>query len=142
SRVLASGGRPALTLDAPDGVRIEASPVWAPALSELAWRIGVERAGRFNLAFSMNGRKYTKHLDVSDEIVSRSPIRPDASFLSQIIFPAEPPLPKDSPIRSIEIAYPDRTVSLFGWHVHWLVAFFILSIGFALLLRNRLGVTI
>ena len=56
--------------------------------------------------------------------------------------PAEDPLPASAPIESITVDYPDAEVSLFGWGLHWIIVFFVLSIVFAFALRNRFGVTI
>jgi hypothetical protein len=33
-------------------------------------------------------------------------------------------------------------MSVFGWHLNWLVAFFLLSVAFAFALRGRMGVTL
>jgi Phosphoenolpyruvate phosphomutase len=40
------------------------------------------------------------------------------------------------------VQYPEATVSLLGWRVHWMVAFFVLSIVFAFALRGRFGVVL
>jgi hypothetical protein len=45
-------------------------------------------------------------------------------------------------VASIVVAYPEDAVSVFGWHVNWLVAFFVLSVAFAFALRGRMGVTL
>ena len=62
-----------------------------------------------------------------------SAVKPGSSFLDEIFNPGEKPLPKKLGIKSIEVAYPAQRMSLFGWRIHWLVAFFALSIifGFA-----------
>ena len=54
--------------------------------------------------------------------------------------PVEAPLPAGAPVESIAIDYPDGDVSLLGWRMHWLVAFFILTLVFALALQRPLGV--
>ena len=53
----------------------------------------------------------------------------------------ETPVPADGPIETIELAYPEAEVSLFGWNTHWLIAFLLLTIVFAFALRGPLGVT-
>jgi hypothetical protein len=45
-------------------------------------------------------------------------------------------------VASITVAYPEADVSVFGWHVNWLVAFFVLSVAIAFALRRRMGVTL
>ena len=69
-------------------------------------------------------------------------MRTEARFLDQLLYPAEPPLAKDGPIKSIAVGYPEAEVSLFGFEMHWMIWFFVLSIAFGFALRNRMGVTI
>ena len=38
------------------------------------------------------------------------------------------------------LGYVDAEINMFGWHTHWMIAFFLLSILFAFLLRKPLGV--
>jgi uncharacterized membrane protein (DUF106 family) len=136
------GGGPALALEAPPGLRVETPVVWIPALDEAAWRIGAERAGDYELAVSVDGRALTKSVRVSDALGRRSPVRPGASWLDQLLYPAETAIPADAPVESVSVTYPDRPVSLFGWELHWMVVFFALSLIFALLLRRPFGVVI
>lgn len=135
--------RPALALEAPDGVRIETPGVWAPEAREMTWRVAGERPGDYELAVEVGGERFTKSLRVADGPGVRllSPIRPDRDFWQQLLYPAEPPLP-GGPVESIAVAYPGAEVWFLGWTTHWMVVFFILSIVFAFALRNRLGVSI
>ena len=138
--------RPAAELVAPEGVRVETAGVWAPDVREMSWRLSGERPGDYELAVELGGRTYGKGLRVAtEERVAAagllSPIRPPRSTLQQLVYPAEPPLPK-GPVKSISVSYPGAEVWFFGWDTHWMVVFFILSIVFAFALRNRLGVSI
>ena len=81
-------------------------------------------------------------MSVTPDLVRLSPIRVDPGFLSQLIYPAEPALPADSPIRAIHLHYPDREISVLGLGMHWLIPFFVLSIAFAFALRGWFKVTI
>ena len=49
--------------------------------------------------------------------------------------PAEAPLPADSPIEAIDITYPERSIRVLGFPLHWLAVFVILSMLSAILLR-------
>ena len=71
-----------------------------------------------------------------------SPVRVDPGFLSQLLYPAEPPLPPGSPVRAIHVSYPEREVSVLGYGLHWMIPFFALSIAFAFALRGVFKVTI
>ncbi len=71
-----------------------------------------------------------------------SPDRLAASFVNQLLYPAEPSLPRDSGIEKIGLTYPIRDVWFFFWRTHWIIVVLILSIVFALILRGPMGVTI
>jgi len=139
--------KPVARLEAPAGVEITSPAIWIPTESELDWRIKGETPGDYDLTIHLGQdgeTSITKRVRVGGgggAIERMSPIRPDGSFLDQIIYPAEAPLP-DGPIHRITVTYPDADVWFLGWNTHWLVVFFILSIVFAFALRNRFGVTI
>ncbi len=132
---------PSITLEAPAGLKIETPAVWAPALGELAWRIGAERAGTYDLVVNVAGTPVTKQVVVSNDVVRRSPIRVARSFLDELLYPAEPPIDASVPLRAIEVTYPSRSIDVAGVGMPWLVAFIVLSMVFAFLLRGWLGVT-
>jgi uncharacterized membrane protein (DUF106 family) len=134
--------RPDVTLEAPPGIRVITPAVWTPQRNELTWRIAGESPGSFELAIHLDGNTFAKSVEVSDAIVRRSPERVEPVFWKELLYPAEPPLPDGGLVRSIRLDYPDREISLFGFGLHWMIWFFILSIVFAFALRNRFGVTI
>jgi hypothetical protein len=138
----ATGSKPPVGLDAPDGIRVETPALWIPSLREMDWRIVADRIGDYDLTVRVAQDEATKAVRVSEGPGRRSPMRVERGLLVQLLYPAEPPLPDDIPIEAIEIAYPGRTISLFGWGLHWLVVFFLLTLLFALALRKRLGVVI
>ncbi len=131
--------KPQLQVVAPPGLRVESPPVWIPSLRELAWNLVAEEAGDYEIHFSAGQEGITKTVRVTDAIVRRSPIRV-SGFLAELVYPAERPLPRDSPFESIEVIYPDAYVSAFGWDLHWMIVYFLLSIVFVFTLRKPLGV--
>ena len=50
------------------------------------------------------------------------------SIATALFNPAEPPLPKDSPLESIALDLPARATRYAGVPMHWLVAFCVFSI--------------
>lgn len=138
----ASGSKPSAALEAPQGLRVETPALWIPELRELAWRIRAESPGDYEINVKLGDVVETKSIVVSEAVRRRSPIRVGPGWLDQLIYPAEPPLPGSSPIRSIIVTYPERDVEVFGWGLHWMVIFIVLSIAFAFLLRGPLKVTI
>jgi hypothetical protein len=130
-----------LTLDLPSGVLVETPMVWIPAMREATWRIKGAREGEYVLGVAYAGARVTKTLRVSNAVGRRSPVRLQPGILNQLLSPSEAPLPPQTSLTSIAVAYPTGTVPVFGWDVHWLGAFFFLSLGFALLLRRHLNVS-
>ena len=139
--VAAASGRPDLRLEVPAGLRIETPGVWAPSLHRVTWRLGVVAAGSHSLTLSWAGASYGKSVDASARVVRRSPSRLRAALLDQLLYPAEPPLPAGSPVRSIAVTCPDASIAVLGLSAHWLVWFFVLSMLLAFALRRPFGVT-
>jgi hypothetical protein len=134
--------RPAASLEAPGGLVVETPPVFIPSQRELAWRVRATEWGDYQLRLRVDGQEYAKAVQVSKAVRRRSPVRLEAGFLNDLLYPAEEALPKGSLVTSISVQYPEASVSLLGWRVHWMVAFFVLSIVFAFALRGRFGVVL
>ncbi len=139
--------RPLVELDAPPGVAVETDGVWIPSLRQVVWRLRAEEPGDHELMVSADGATFTKSLFVADpegaHWVRRSPTRRRAAILDQLLYPAEPSLPRGGPVERIDVQYAAASISFFGlFDVHWLIAFVVLSIALAFALRNRFGVTL
>jgi uncharacterized membrane protein (DUF106 family) len=134
--------RPDAALEAPAGLSVATPPVWIPSERELAWRLRAEQWGDYVLKVRLDGQEYAKTTQVSRDVRRRSPVRLEPGLLNQLLYPAEDPLPADSPVSSISVAYPEEDVSVLGWPVNWLVLFVVLSIAFSFALRKRMGVTL
>lgn len=134
--------RPDVRLEAPQEVEVTIDGAWFPDADELDWKVRPKAQGDFELRLVVGDEVFTKRLRVSDNVVRRSPIRVEAGFFRELIYPAEPPLPADAPVDEIRIDYPMATVGLLGIELHWLVWFFVLSIAFAFALRKPFGVVI
>ena len=82
----------------------------------------------------------SKEAVVADGMRPVSPRRVGfARFGSALLYPREPPLHRGS-LHRIDLAYPQRDLFLGPWRLHWLVAFFVLTMAFALALRGRMKV--
>jgi hypothetical protein len=136
------GARPAAALEVPAGLLAETKAVWIPAESQLFWRLVAEREGDYEIGLDVAGAHVTKTVRVTPRTVRLSPVRVDSGFLSQLLYPAEPPLPAGSPVRAVHLSYPGREVSVLGYGMHWMIPFFVLSIAFAFALRGVFKVTI
>jgi uncharacterized membrane protein (DUF106 family) len=132
-----------LTLQAPSGVEIETPALRIDQEKEIDWRVKGNREGEYQLAFTVNNQTFTKQLVVSQKpLVKISPARVRSGFLDRLLDPGEPPIPPGLPVSRVEVVYPGQEMNLFGWSVHWLVAFFILSIVFGFGLKGFFGVEV
>lgn len=129
-------------LDAPAGVRVDAGPVHLPAVNQVLWRIVPVAAGEYVLTLRVGDTAVTKALVVSHRPARRSLRRVSAGVVDQLLHPSEPPLPVDGRIAAISVSYPDASIELFGWSLHWLVPYVGFSIAAALILARRGGVTL
>jgi hypothetical protein len=141
-----------LQLSPPDGIEL-AGPVLGapageadnPAVHSITWDLRPLKAPPddepLTLRFQLNGSEVAeKQLVVSDNPdASRlsfvSPLRPGTSFWDRLLYPGEPAFNAGSPIRRIEIAYDSRTNTLFGYSLHWIITFFVVSVLAALALK-------
>ena len=139
-----SGAKPAIRLESPGpGLEVMEPPVWIPSLLQMAWRIEPRTAGDYELRIVNGSESVTKSVrvrDGSDSIVRRSPLRV-RGFLDELLYPAEPPLPRGA-FESVAVTYPEANVDVFGFELHWMIVYFVISIAFAFLLRGTFKVTI
>lgn len=136
--------RPPVALELPAGLRLDGDAVWAPDLGEMLWQVAVEEAGDYHLAFRVGDETIRKTLRATDAVVRLSPTRPEQSFMDQLEWPSEDPLPRSSGLSEISVGYPDGSVAFaswdFEWRYAWMVVFFVLTMVVAVALRKPLGV--
>jgi len=137
-------GRPPVVLDLPAGLRLDGDAVWAPDLGELLWQVAIESPGDYQLVFRTGDETVAKTLRVTDSVVRLSPTRPERSFMAQLEWPSEDPLPPASGMSEITIAYLDGSMAIGGWDFEWryawMVVFFVLTMVVAVALKKPLGV--
>ncbi len=125
------------------GILIETLPLRIEEENEINWRISPLKKGVYNLEIYIDGQKVSKQVSVAQTSLSKiSPKKLKGSFLDGLFFPLEAPIKKSSPIKSIEISYPDKSLPLFGINFHWLIAFFGLSIILGFAFKGVFGVEI
>jgi uncharacterized membrane protein (DUF106 family) len=142
ARASTADREPVAVLEAPPEIVVHTPAVWIPATREVIWRIAPRAAGAYELQLRLGQERFTKSVQVSNAVLRRSPVRLEAGFLNQLLYPAEPPLPADGSLTSISLAYPEQNVRLLGWEIHWMIVYFALSMIFAFALRKRFNVTL
>lgn len=134
---LAEGADPialGLELEAPEGVAVTTPALRIADAGEIDWRVRAERPGRHRLVFRWPSGQERKSFFVdTPALAGVSTKRTAGGFLDRISHPGEEGLPPGGPIEAIEVAYPAQRLPFFGGRIHWLVAYFGLSIllGFA-----------
>ena len=132
-----------MELETSPGLEITAPPVRIPDEHEVAWRLKATAAGPGSLTLRVGGRTLVKSVAVGGRPLTRvSPLASRGSLWKQALYPGERALSAGTPVRSIEILYPAKSLSAFGLRVHWLVAYLILSIVFGFAFKGVLKVEI
>jgi uncharacterized membrane protein (DUF106 family) len=134
--------REVAALELPPQIEAQTPAVWIPATREVIWRIAPREPGDYELRLRIGSESFTKSVRVSNDVVRRSPLRLEAGFLNQLLYPAEAPLPGGAALTSINLAYSERDIQVLGWGIHWLIVYFVLSMVIAFALRKRFNVTL
>jgi hypothetical protein len=125
-------------LNLPAGVKLDTPPLRIPDLGEVNWRIVPENTGEFDLEFISGGKKTVHQLIVSDRLSRIYPTTTPPIFADVFLNPGHNNfLATESPIRTIEINYPQRNLGLgLDELPDWLVIFFATSIFSGLILKK------
>jgi len=132
-----------IVLEPSPGIKIETDPLRIEEDSEVNWRISPQSKGSHDLSIVIGSQSITKTLASELKPLSQiSPIRYNHNFLNNLLYPVEKPIQKDIPVKSIEVIYPAGYLNFFGLNVHWLIAFFVLSIIFGFAFKGFMKVEI
>ena len=123
-----------LALEPAPEIVIETPPRRIEEYSEINWRISSQKSGIHHVDVVVAGRKISKTIATDTKPLSKlSPIKHRKKFVDELFYPVEAPIAKDFPVKSIEVLYPAKRLNFLGFDIHWLIAYFALSIifGFA-----------
>lgn len=119
------------------GIAVETPPLRIEEESEIDWRLRAVEPGRHSMVLRWPGQSVVKTMDIGPP--GLSPLAPrttNREFFNQLFNPADRPLPKGVPLDSIELMYPGRSLRFLGMNIHWLLAFFVLSLIFGFSLKG------
>ena len=129
-------------LRTPEGLVID-TPALRAGGGVTYWRIRAERPGTYDLHVLYGGDEARKTVHAADGATRIEPSSARAgSITAALLHPGEPPLPEDLSIESIEVRYPARELSVLGHKVHWLMAYFVLTLVFSFALLKPFRVRI
>ncbi len=140
----ASPMRTPLSIEAPAGLTVETPALRIEEEKEIDWRVRADSVGLHELRFSLDGGSFAKTVAVGQAPLKTKivPRRVRSGGWDALNHPGEALLPSNLPVVSVEVAYPPAALSLFGWRMHWLVAYFLLSIVFGFGLKGFFKVEI
>jgi hypothetical protein len=127
-------------LELPDGLALDAPPVRTPD-GEVVWRVRTVTPGDHTLRILVGDDVIEKRIAVGGT-ARKVPIKRTKSW-EAILYPAEPGMQSRSPLYSVDLQYPVRTLRFLPDGEGGLVLWFLLAsltAGFAL--KNRFGVTL
>ncbi|HOE11024.1 MAG TPA: hypothetical protein PLQ35_08200 [bacterium] len=129
-------------MEAPEAIRVETPGVRVESAREISWRIICARDGKYPLRVRVGDEVVEKEIRVGMDWGRVSEIRVGSSVLDMLLYPGEPSIPASSPVESIRVKYRPLELAVFGWHIHWLILFFVLSIVFGFALKGVMGVEV
>jgi hypothetical protein len=130
------------SLQLPAGLALTAPPVNIPVLREVDWRIRADGYGDFSPAVVIAGQAFTKQVVVSNTIARLPAERARASALEWLLDPGEKALPKNGPLRALEVNYAPRSIALGPFATEWWVFFLVVSLVSGLILKIVLRIEI
>jgi hypothetical protein len=124
----ASIGTIPIAVDPGDGLQLETPVLRIPAEQEISFRVGAVKEGEYQLAINIGDERINQTIVVSDRVLRVYDKKSKPSFMGVLLYPGQPPLPRNSKVEEISVKFPPQEVSVLGWNVNWLVFFFIISI--------------
>jgi hypothetical protein len=129
-------------LQLPPEIAATAPAVHIPAENEVVWRVVAEKNGNYEVNIAAAGQTFSKRAVVSSGLARISPVRFRGRFWKRMVVSGEPALPENSPIQSIEVSYPARSI-YFAWlEWNWIWLFFVLSLGGGFFFKSILRIEI
>jgi len=142
ARLVDSNALDQASLRLPSGLSLTAPPVHVPAENEIVWRVVPQESGKRDLQIDVGSDSLLKSLEVSGGIRRISPNRLKDNWWERTFVSGEDALPSNSPVQSISINYPERTIAFAWLEWNWIWLFFVLSLIFGFLFKTVLRIEI
>jgi len=129
-------------LQLPAELNTTAAPVHIPQDSEIVWRVVASAPGKYAINVGSADKTFSKSVTISKGLERISLARLQGQFWERMLVSTESALPAESPIRSIEVGYPARSIFFLGFEWNWIWLFFVLSLAAGFLFKSMLGIEI
>lgn len=131
-----------VALDLPPQITMTAPAVHIPVEREIVWRLTAHQEGKYEIKVAVSGHDAGKSVRVSRELSRLSPIRLRGHFWERMFYSAEPALPEGSPVESMAVNYPERTIGIAGYEMNWIWIFFVFSMIAGFIFKELLGIQV
>ena len=131
-----------VSLQLPPELTISAPAVHVPSDNEVVWRVVANKQGAFDVNVATAGQTFAKKVVVSPEMNRISLSRMRAPYWERLFSSSEPALPDNSPIKAIDVNYPERSYQFAWMEWNWIVLFFVLSLVAGFIFKSVLGIEI
>jgi hypothetical protein len=121
------------------GIAVETPPLRLPEERRVCWRVRALKGESGNVRLSMQGASVMKSVQAGAPAAYLSERRV-SSLPEWLCYPGEARLPVPT-LSSIAVEYPSAEINVFGFGVHWLVWFCVVSLIAMLVFRRWLRVT-
>jgi len=122
----------AASIETSPGLIVEVGPIAGEG--DVVWRVRGGDAGRHVLRIKIGDEMFEKEVVVGGGFQRVGAVRPGSHWTRQLLHPAEPVLESSRDVSGIEVMYPGRESWVYGSD-YWIVAFFVISMAAALLLK-------
>jgi uncharacterized membrane protein (DUF106 family) len=128
------------------GVEVVSPPLRIPGRREVDWKIRATAPGDQELVLMTPNGEVSKRIAVAEgdgPLTKLAASRGRAFSSSFLLFPVERPLAASSGVRSIEVrGWPRHEMHILGLGVHWLIAFFAISLIAGYAVKGLFGVEV
>jgi len=133
-----------ITLEAPDGLSVVSPALRMNATGEIEWKLRADRCGTRSIGIVTPAGRINKTVVAGEDLgtVRFASLKPRAGTWSAFLYPAEPPVQRDSIIKSIEVHYGEKQGLLFGITFNWLWIFFIASVVVGFAFKDLFGIEV
>jgi hypothetical protein len=112
----------------PDTLLTSDAVVHIPQENTVVWRVVAGRDGAYDVHVLAGGQDAIKRVVVSSGLSRLSPVRLRGDFWERTFHSSESALPDTSPIQSIAVNYPERSIQFAWMSWNWIVLFFVVSL--------------
>jgi hypothetical protein len=131
-----------IELQLPPDLQASAPAVHVPAENEVVWRVVAKDPGKYDVKIGISGKMFPKTVSISTGLERLSSVRVRDGFWERMLYSAEAALPVASPLQSVVVAYPTRSIPFAGFQWNWIWLFFVLSLLAGFLFKTVLGIEI